>query len=57
MSAKLSTDIIFNNTIIPASQIFLTRKNVFGLINLKPFTTGHVLICSRRSVPKLEHLT
>jgi hypothetical protein len=53
MANKLLGDIIFNNTIIPHSQIFLIRKNVFGLINLKPFVKGHVLICSRRPVPKL----
>ena len=57
MATKAAGDIIFNNSIIPASQIFLIRKNVFGLINLKPFVPGHVLICSRRAVPKLENLT
>ena len=53
MATKLLGDIVFNNTIIPQSQIFLIRKNVFGLINLKPFIQGHVLICARRAVPKL----
>lgn len=53
MTTKLAGDIIFNHTIIPSTQIFLIRKNVFGLINVKPFVKGHVLICSRRPVPKL----
>ncbi len=53
MSSKLVSDIVFNNSIIPCSQIFLMRKNVFGLINNRPFVKGHVLICSRRIVPKL----
>jgi len=57
MSTKMTSDIIFNNTIIPYSQIFLMRKNVFGLINNRPFLKGHVLVCSRRGVPKLENLT
>jgi hypothetical protein len=53
MTTKVIGDIIFNSSIIPSTQIFLIRKNVFGLINLKPFVKGHVLICSRRAVPKL----
>lgn len=53
MANKLVGDIVFNNSIIPSSQIFLMRKNVFGLINNRPFVKGHVLICSRRTVAKL----
>lgn len=53
MTTKIAGDIVFNNTIIPHSQIFLIRKNVFGLINHKPFVPGHVLICSRKTVAKL----
>lgn len=57
MTNKLSSDIIFNNTVIPYSQIFLMRKNVFGLINNRPFVKGHVLVCSKRCIPKLQNLT
>lgn len=53
MATKLMGDVVFNNSVIPHSQIFLIRKNVFGLINLKPYIKGHVLICSRRAVPKV----
>jgi diadenosine tetraphosphate (Ap4A) HIT family hydrolase len=53
MATKIAGDIVFNNTIIPQSQIFLMRKNVFGLINHKPFVPGHVLICARKPVPKI----
>lgn len=53
MTTKLTGDIIFNNTIISYSQIFLMRKNVFGLINNRPFVKGHVLVCARRCVSKL----
>ena len=53
MATKLVGDIVFNNTVIPHSQIFLIRKNVFGLINNRPFVKGHVLICSRRAVPQI----
>jgi|LakMenE01Jun11ns_1017448.scaffolds.fasta_scaffold8285121_1 diadenosine tetraphosphate (Ap4A) HIT family hydrolase len=53
MASKIAGDIVFNNSIIPQSQIFLLRKNVFGLINHKPFVPGHVLICARKAVAKL----
>ncbi len=48
MAQKITGDIVFEKCIIPSSQIFLLRKNVFGMTNLKPFVPGHVLICSRR---------
>ena len=48
MTQKISTDILFGNAVIPASQIFLLRKNVFAMINHRPSTDGHVLVCSRR---------
>jgi diadenosine tetraphosphate (Ap4A) HIT family hydrolase len=56
-SSKLMGDIVFNNSVIPPSQIFLIRKNVFGIVNHKPFVKGHVLVCSRKVVAKLEQLT
>jgi hypothetical protein len=36
MSQKIMSDVVFNKKLIPSSQIFLLRKNVFGLINHKP---------------------
>lgn len=54
MSTKLATDAIFGTYIIPSSQIFFSRKNIFAMINHKPFLPGHVLVCSRRNVPKLS---
>jgi bis(5'-adenosyl)-triphosphatase len=57
MATKSLGEVVFNNKIIPHSQIFLMRKNVFGLINHKPCVQGHVLICSRRIIPKIEDLT
>jgi bis(5'-adenosyl)-triphosphatase len=41
---------------IPASQIFLLRKNVVGLVNLKPVSPGHVLVCPRKQVLRLKDL-
>jgi bis(5'-adenosyl)-triphosphatase len=57
MSQKISGDIVFGVTNVPATQIFLIRKNVFAIINHKPYVKGHVLVCSRREVVKLQELT
>lgn len=42
---------------IPLSQIFLLRKNVFAMVNHRPYLPGHVLVCSRREVPKVSDLS
>ncbi len=57
MSNKIIGEVVFGKVIIPNSQIFLLRKNVFGMVNHKPVVEGHVLVCSRRAVPKLQDLT
>lgn len=57
MNQKLGSEIIFGTCIIPQSQIFLSRKNVFAIINHRPFLPGHVLVCARKNVPKLSDLT
>ena len=54
---KISGEIVFGNCVIPSSQIFLIRKNVYAMVNHKPFAEGHVLVCSRREVPKIQDLT
>lgn len=57
MSQKISGDVVFGISIIPSTQIFLIRKNVFAIINNKPVTKGHVLVCSRKEVSKIQDLT
>ena len=47
----------FGTIDIPAYEIFLLRKNVVGLVNIKPITPGHVLVCPRRNVARLQDLT
>ncbi len=47
----------FGNFDVPATEIFLLRKNVVGLVNLKPITAGHVLVCPRRPAARLQDLT
>lgn len=46
----------FSNISIPLSQVFLNRSKVYSMVNLKPFVPGHVLICTKRVVSKLEDL-
>lgn len=47
----------FGGTTIPGFQVFLLRRNVIGIVNVKPAVEGHVLVCSRRSdVSRLKSL-
>lgn len=57
MNQKITGEVMFGPWTIPPSQIFILRKNVFAIINNKPFVQGHVLVCSRRVVPKIQDLT
>ena len=57
MNQKLGGEIVFGNQIIPNSQVFLLRKNVFAMVNHRPYLPGHVLVCSRRPTPKISDLT
>jgi bis(5'-adenosyl)-triphosphatase len=57
MAQRITGEIVFGIAVIPASQIFLLRKNVVGMINHRPFVPGHVLVCSRREVAKIQDLT
>ncbi|KRW99635.1 HIT-like domain [Pseudocohnilembus persalinus] len=49
--------LLFDKILIPVSNIFLLRKNVYAMVNLKPIVEGHVLVCSRRVVPRLYDLS
>ncbi|KAI9264858.1 HIT-like domain-containing protein [Phascolomyces articulosus] len=42
---------------ITESQVFFKSKYCLGLVNLKPITPGHVLVISRRVVPRLRDLS
>jgi bis(5'-adenosyl)-triphosphatase len=57
MTQKIGGDAVFGDSVIPATQIFLIRKNVFALVHPRPVTLGHVLVCSRRETAKLQDLT
>lgn len=54
---KLTSEIMFGPHLIAPSQVFILRKNVFAIVNHKPYMPGHVLVCSRRVVPKIQDLT
>ena len=57
ISLTVANTIYFGTIPIPASTIFLMRSHIFGLVNLKPFRPGHVMVCSRRIVASLSELT
>lgn len=57
MNEKITSNILFGPYTIHSGQIFVLRKNAFAIVNLKPFSPGHVLVCSRRCVPKMQDLT
>lgn len=42
---------------IPASQIFTETSLSVGLVNLKPVVPGHVLVVSKRVVPRFHDLS
>eukprot|EP00741_Cyanophora_paradoxa_P007596 tig00001160_g7348.t1 len=42
---------------IRQSEIFFESRHSVGLVNLKPVVPGHVLVCSRRNVPRLKDLS
>ena len=46
----------FGGIKVPGGQVFLLRKNVVGIVNLKPYDDGHVLVCSRREVTRMKFL-
>ncbi|ORX57662.1 fragile histidine triad protein [Hesseltinella vesiculosa] len=47
---------MFGPNVIPDSQIFYQSLHCFGLVNLKPIIPGHVLVVSKRLVPRLNEL-
>ncbi|CDS11410.1 hypothetical protein LRAMOSA03673 [Lichtheimia ramosa] len=46
----------FGPHVIPEAQVFFKSKFCIGLVNLKPITPGHVLVVSRRNVPRVKDL-
>ena len=54
---KANLTVNFGDIVIPLSQTFLMKKHVYGLVNLKPASPGHVLVCIKRSAKRLYELT
>ncbi|KAI8357530.1 HIT-like domain-containing protein [Mortierella sp. GBAus27b] len=53
----MSTIYKFGPHTISPGQVFLATKYSLGLVNLKPILPGHVLVISRRNVPRFLDLT
>ena len=47
----------FANMLIDPQQVFLSRRYVYAMVNLKPICVGHVLVCPTRVVKKFSDLT
>ncbi|KAI8867623.1 HIT-like protein, partial [Ramicandelaber brevisporus] len=47
----------FGRISVRSSQVFFATRHSFGLVNLKPFRPGHVLVVSRRPVQRMSELT
>lgn len=54
MSANIQ--LWFGKIAIPLSQVFLIKKAVYAMVNLRPFVPGHVLVCPIKNAQKLEDL-
>mmetsp|Transcript_15180 Transcript_15180/g.26019 ORF Transcript_15180/g.26019 Transcript_15180/m.26019 type:complete len:156 (+) Transcript_15180:20-487(+) len=52
-----SAPFFFGKWPIRASEIFFESAHSVGLVNLKPVVPGHVLVLSRRCVPRFADLT
>lgn len=42
---------------IGAGEVFLTTEHTFAFVNLRPVVPGHVLVSSKRVVPRFTELT
>eukprot|EP00871_Galdieria_phlegrea_P005000 jgi/Galph1/5500/GphlegSOOS_G4125.1 len=40
-----------------SKEVFYTSKLAYGIVNLKPIVPGHVLVISKRVVPRFQDLT
>ena len=56
-TSALDSGVRFGPIDIPASQVFAETSLSVGLVNLKPVVPGHVLIVSKRVVPRFHDLT
>ena len=56
-ASALDCGVRFGPIDIPASQVFAETSLSVGLVNLKPVVPGHVLIVSKRVVPRFHDLT
>jgi bis(5'-adenosyl)-triphosphatase len=47
----------FGSLLIPQAQIFFQSRLSYAIVNLKPILPGHVLVISKRVVPRLNDLS
>jgi len=49
--------LIFGGQVVSMANVFISRRYVYAMVNPKPVTTGHVLICPTRQVRRFKDLT
>jgi bis(5'-adenosyl)-triphosphatase len=52
----MASSIHFGPLVIQSTQVFLRTKLSYGIVNLKPFLPGHVLVISKRIAPRISDL-
>ena len=57
MSQAILKPLYFGGQEVPADYVFIARRYVFAMVNPKPVTDGHVLICPTRQVKSMQELT
>ena len=47
----------FGDKIIPSQQVFIARRHVYAMVNLRAIMIGHVVVCPTRVVQHFKDLT
>lgn len=47
----------FGDKLIPTEQVFISRRHVFAMVNIKPMCPGHVVVSPTRIVKHFRDLT
>ena len=57
LSQAILKPLYFGGQEVPPDYVFIARRYVFAMVNPKPVTDGHILICPTRQVKSMQELT
>ena len=57
MNQAILKPLFFGGQQVQQEHVFIARRYVFAMVNSKPVTDGHVLICPTRQVKSMKDLT